>query len=212
METILAKSVKGKISRGFRTIRWNSSNIAPETATKTFWQVESNLRKFNFIEWLKMEYFFGNPDLDLCRCLFDAPGVLKDDLYVELLLAKQQVSMELLVQRLNILQRLEGRRPWTYNHYYALSGNVNYFLLEIRQATRRATKFSGYVRNSSSVGSKSSNRVYIPEPEVVEWTNPVKIDYLKFLTVGEFTSGQPGDIFFTLTRTKSPKRKTILNK
>jgi hypothetical protein len=209
MVTILDKSERGKILRGFHTHTWNSSNIAPETATKTFWQVETNMKKFNFIELLKMKYFFGDISLVELRCLFDAPRVLQDDLYVELLLAKQQVPMELLVERLNTIRQLLDLRPWNYNLLYSVLGSTNYRMLELRQAIRKATKFSGYVRNSSAVGSKNTKKIFQPEPEIFEWTMPVRIDYLLYLTVGEFTSGQPGSTIFTLKRTESPKRKSL---
>lgn len=207
MVTILAKSIKGKDLRGFRSFGWDSSNNLPETATKTFWQIRSNVHKFNFVEYLKMEYFFSSLSLTETRCLFDAPNVLSDDLYVELLLAKQQVEdKKLLLQRLNILRIWLGKNEWDLNLLYTLKGNFRCEILECRSAIRTATKFSGYVRNSSSVGSKSQGKIFIPEPEIVEWTKPVKIDFLRFLTVGEFTSGTPESSFFTLMRAKSSKR------
>jgi len=208
MVTILSRSVRGKELRGFRTFQWNSSNNLPETATKTFWQVRSNIHKFNFIEVMKMDFFFRGMSLEETRCLFDAPGVLSDDLFVELLIAKQsEIPMEILVQRLTILQSLQNTTPWSKNLLFTLLGNLRCEIEERRQAIRPATKFSGYVRNSSSVGTKNSKSPNIV-PEIVEWTKPVKIDYLRFLTVGEFTSGSPGDNFFILTRTKSPKRSS----
>jgi len=207
MVTILTKSIRGKDLRGFRSFGWDSSNNLPETATKTFWQIRSNVHKFNFVEYLKMEYFFSSLSLAETRCLFDAPNVLSDDLYVELLLAKQQVEdKKILLQRLNILRKWLGKNEWDLNLLYTLKGNLRCEILECRSAIRTATKFSGYVRNSSSVGSKNQGKIFIPEPEIFEWTKPVKIDFLRFLTVGEFTSGAPESVFFTLTRTKSSKR------
>lgn len=214
MITILFESEQGKKLKSFRTLTWNSSNNLPETATKTFWRIDTNVRKFNFIEYLKMEHFFFGLNLELQRSLFDAPGVLSDDLFVELLIAKQQVeNQELLLQRLNILRKLQGKKEWNLNLLFTLRGNLSFRMWEVRSAIRTATKFSGYVRNSSAVGSKSPKSLIIPEPETLEWNNVVKIDFLSFLTVGEFTSGPSGDIFLTLTRTKSskrsPKKKSI---
>lgn len=208
MVTILEKSVQGESLRNFRTLSWNSSNILPETATKTFWQIRTNFRKHNFLEFLKMKDFFLFLSLTEYRCLLDAPGVLSDRLFVEAKIARQTgIEIEVLTQRLNILQRLENRREWNINLLYTLLGVVRYQMEERRSAIRPATKFSGYVKNSSQVGSKSHQKLFIPEPEIVEWTKPVEINYLHFLTVGEFPSGTPGGDFFTLTRTRSPKRK-----
>lgn len=212
MLTILSESVQGKPLRSFRVLRWSSSNNLADSATKTFWQVRTKQKKFNFIEFLKMKMFFeGLPKINEYACLMDAPGVLNDRLFVDAIIASTLVSdKQLLLQRLNILQRSLGRRPWNTNLYYQLRGVVDYQMQECRQAIRQATKFSGYVRNASAVGTKSSKRSYIPEPGTFEWTEHERIDYLQFLTVGELTLGTPGEIFFTLT--KNQKFETVIRK
>lgn len=207
MLTILEESVSGKELRNFRSLHWSSSNILPNTATKTFWQVFTPLRKFSFIEFMKMKLYFSNLNMVEYRCLMDAPGVLNDDLFIDALIASRQIEdRELLLQRLNILQIIMERKEWSINLFYTISGVANYRIQECRKAIRPADKYSGYVRNSSTVGSKRSSNLFIPEPETFEWNNNEKIDFLRFLTVGELTSGSPGGNFFTLTRTKSPKR------
>lgn len=212
MLTILSESTSGTKIKNFRIHRWNSSNNLPDSATKTFWQVRTLTRKHNFIEYMKMKMFFFGLPLNDQRCLFDAPGVLSDNLFVEAIIARDRIKdMDILLQRLNILQLISGRSEWNLNLYYTLSGVIGYQIQECRQAIRPATKFSGYVRNSSAVGSKSSKRSFIPEPETIEWIDTVKIDYLQFLTVGEFSSGVPGGHFFTLMRAKSPKRNPKTN-
>jgi len=86
---------------------------------------------------------------------------------------------------------------------------MKFSIEEIRKSIRPADKYSGYVRNSSSVGSKSSNKLVRPEPETPEWIDTKEIDFLEFLTVGEFTSGiAPGSILFTLM--KDQKSETVL--
>jgi len=211
MLTILAESTQGKKLRNFRSLRWNSSNNSPDTATKTFWQVRTLQKKFNFIEFMKMKMFFGVLNPVEYACLIDAPGVLSDDLFVATLVAKNIVEdKKILVQRLNFIQRLENRRPWNTNLYFTLSGVVAFEMQECRQAIRPANKYSGYVRNSSAVGSKSSKSIHTPEPETFEWNQTKRIDYLQFLTVGELTQGTPGEIFFTLT--KDQKSETVIRK
>lgn len=212
MLTILGESVQGKNLKAFRTLRWTSSNNLPDTATKTFWSINTLQRKFVFIEYMKMKMFFGNLSVFEYRCLMDAPGVLTDDLFIESLIASRQMEdKELLLQRLNILQRILNRQPWNFNLYYTLSGVTHFTMQECRKTIRKADKYSGYVRNSSSVGSKNSKRGSFLEPETFEWDNNEQIDFLRFLTVGELSMGMPGDILFTLTRTKSPKRTAKLN-
>jgi len=208
MLTILVKSVHGKNLRNFRTFKWNSSNQLPDTATKTFWQVRTLMHQFKFIEVMKMKQYFGELPLTEMKCLYDAPGYLTDQLFVELLLAKQKnIPEDILLQRLNFLQKLTGRRIWSKNLYFSQLGNLNYELHEFRQAIRKANKYSGYVRNSSAVGSKRSNRISIPEPEIVEWSLTEELDFFHFLTVGEFSSGTSGKYLFTLT--KDQKSETV---
>jgi hypothetical protein len=100
------------------------------------------------------------------------------------------------------------RKTWSENLLYTKLGSTGYHIQELRQAIRKADKYSGYVRNSSSVGSKSTNKIFRPEPETFEWNKSVKIDFLEFLTVGEFSSGAPGGIIFSLT--KDQKSETVI--
>lgn len=212
MLTILSESVQGKPLRNFRVLRWSSSNNLADSATKTFWQVRTMQKKFNFIEFLKMKLFFeGHLSMTEYACLMDAPGVLNDRLFVDTIIASRMTeNREQLINRLAMLQKSLGRRPWSENLYYQIRGVVSFQMQECRQAIRQATKFSGYVRNASSVGTKSSKRSYIPEPGTFEWTEHERIDYLQFLTVGELTQGTPGEIFFTLT--KNQKFETVIRK
>jgi len=148
---------------------------------------------------MKMKHFFQGLSERELAMLIDAPGVLKDDLFVKLIKVKQiGVPQKLLLQRLNIIQRLQGVKPWEENLYFTLRGNLNYRVSEVRQAIRKADKYSGYVRNSSSVGTKSPRKGSSPEPETAEWTFSEEIDFFHFLTVGEFSSGAPGGNVFTL--------------
>jgi hypothetical protein len=67
-----------------------------------------------------------------------------------------------------------------------------------RRTIRKVKKYSGYVRNSSAVGSKRTSKVFIPEAESFEWNYNVEIDFYSYLTVGEFNSGLSGVVDFTL--------------
>jgi len=167
------------------------------------------MKKFKLIEFWKMKFFFDAPSLLEWRSAIDAPGFLTDDLFVAAIAAKKVVRNEkVLLHRLQILQRLLGRKEWSRNLYFTVSGVVKYTLQEVRLTIRPADKYSGYVRNSSAVGSKRSQRKASLEPETTEWQSVEKIDFLEFLTVGEFTTGiQPGSIFFTLM--KDQKSETV---
>lgn len=206
MLTILEQSVSKRKVRNFRTITWGSSNNLANTLTKTFWETRTNFRKYTFIEYLQMRCLAGDCNFTEYRCMLDAPGVLRDNLFIDALRAwKTDVPKNILWQRLAALQRLLQRQQWSLNLYYTYNGCVTYELVEARSPIRKSSKYSGYVRNSSQVGSKrrsSSNR---PEPESFEWNTNGEIDYYRFLTVGDFDSGLPGTSIITLT---SPKLRT----
>lgn len=211
MLTILLQSVSAKNVRHFRTHRWKSSNIQPNTLTETFWNSRTPFRKFTFIKYLQIKVLLGYANLIETRCCYDAPGVLEDDLFIDALRAwKTDVPRNILWQRLQLLQRLEGQPEWSENLYYTLDNCISYEIEEHRYSIRKVKKYSGYVRNSSAVGSKRGSKIFMPEPESFEWTTNVEKDYYHFLTVGEFDSGLPGDIIFTLMRTKSSKRNPLL--
>lgn len=160
-----------------------------------------------------MKMFFGTLDPTEYACTIDAPGVLTDNLFIATLVARNNVKdKEILLQRLNIIQRLENRRAWNTNLFFAIDGNAKFTITEYRQAIRKANKYSGYVRNSSAVGSKSSSKIYIPEPEIPECIITEEIDYLYFLTVGEFPSGSPGGHFLALTKDQKSETVKLSNK
>lgn len=195
MLTILEQSVKGKL-KNFRTISWRSSNQISNTLTETFWVFRTPHRKFTLIEYLQMkELLIGLPKLEQ-RALFDAPGVLTDELFIAALKAKIfGVPTKTLWQRLRLLQKLLGRQPWEPNLVYTLDGCFIYELEETRKSIRKVKKYSGFVRNASAVGSKRKSTSTKPEPESFEWNTNIELDYFNFLSVGEFNSGLPGIVF-----------------
>lgn len=207
MSTILYQSASRVKPRNFRTHKWRSSNNRSNTLTETFWVVRTPIRKFKYIEYLQLKVLLGLADNSEAQACYDAPGVLNDRLFIDALRAwKTTTPRNVLWQRLQLMQELLQRPVWSENLYYTYDGTFKYELEEIRRPIRKVKKYSGYVRNSSSVGSKRASGFTKPEPERFEWNLDVEIDYYQFLTVGEFDSGQPGKVFFALTRAKSSKR------
>lgn len=204
MLTILEQSVHRVESlRAFRTLTWRSSEQTPNSPTKTFWTIRSAQRKHKFISYLQLKVLLGLASNAEIACCYDAPGVLKDDLFIDALRAwKTDVPKKLLWQRLQTLQRLQQLPLWSENLYYTFDNTFSYEMQLVRKSIRKVKKYSGYVRNSSAVGSKRSSRPTQPEPESFEWNFDVKIDFYHFLTVGEFNSGLPGIGGFTLMMDK----------
>jgi hypothetical protein len=153
-----------------------------------------------------MATFFREENPFPLSCLIDSPSSLEDDLFVSSLLAKETVSdSSLLLERLNFLRVLKNFRPWSLQLLSTLDGTLKYRMLEQRNSIRKVPKYSGYVRNSSAVGSKRSKPSNFV-PETSEWYNIVEIDFLHFLTVGELTTGMPGSFVLTPKMAKKPKR------
>ena len=208
MLTILDQSVSLRKVRHFRIHRWKSANNLANTLSETFWIIKTSTRKHTFIEYLRLKVLLGFANEVETRCCYDSPGTLENILFLDALRAfRTEVSEDTFWERLNYLQRLFNLPEWSPNLYYTLDGVISYEITESRRSIRKVKKYSGYVRNSSSVGSKRRSTSPRPEPERFEWNSNVERDYFSFLTVGEFFSGLPGSIFFTLKRTKSPKRK-----
>jgi tRNA U34 5-carboxymethylaminomethyl modifying enzyme MnmG/GidA len=119
-----------------------------------------------------------------------------DNLYLSLIRAKMtDVPGNILLRRLAKLQELLRQQPWSLNLYYTYKNCVTYELKEVRRSIRKGEKYSGYVRNSSSVGSKKNSRTQSPIPETFEWDSYEELDYFEFLSVGSFSSGTLEIIF-----------------
>jgi hypothetical protein len=199
MLTILEQSHHGERLKSFRTHQWKSSNNLPNDSSETFWSIKSPARKFTLIKYLQLKVLMGKASFVELSCCYDATGVLKDDLFIDALRAwKTDVPSNILWQRLQLLQRWLGLPEWSENLYYTLDKSVNYELQLTRRTIRKVKKYSGYVRNSSAVGSKRTSKVFIPEAESFEWNYNVEIDFYSYLTVGEFNSGLSGVVDFTL--------------
>jgi hypothetical protein len=151
---------------------------------------------FTFIEYLKLKFFLGQASSLEARCLFDAPGVLRDNLYLSALRAKDAgVPLDILLQRIIFLQQLLRSKLWNKNLFDTYDGCIKYKLFEVRRPIRKVKKYSGYVRNPSAVGSKRTTLTVKHVPETFEWFDCEEIDFFDFLTVGRF-SGPALEIVF----------------
>jgi hypothetical protein len=132
--------------------------------------------------------------------LFDSPSAMQDELFIDALRAKISVGLTPEVkERLEICSFIYGKSSiWTENLLKTWKGTTIYRICLFEKPIRKAKKFSGWVRNSSSVGSKRFGKTK-PEPETFEWDNFSEINYFQALTVGEFP-GTMGIKLLSLTR------------
>ena len=208
--TILWESRSVLPLKSYRNLQWRSSKQAADTPTETIWKVRTNFRLSTFVEYLKMKHFYEGLPVNLQRCLYDAPGVLGDDLYLALLRAKTlELPLDVLEARLQSLQRLLGRSTWEMNLLRTFNGVLSYEINEILKPIRKGKKYTGYVRNSSSVGSKRGFGKSKPEPETFEWNTESTIDYFAYLSVGQLSlaSGENSLILMSPIRTKRNTQK-----
>jgi len=189
---IIGKSIHGSLSKGPKRIySWKSSNQQPNSTTETFWVLQTNVRVSKFLECKKLEHLLiGLSGFEL-QSLLDAPGVFRDRLFIDSLralasfdLKDKQVSRLQLVARLQRLRSCLGLSHWNLNLLYTYLGNLKYELTEVRVPIRKVKKFSGWVRNSSAVGSKRSLKRDL-EYEIFDTLLTEEIDYLPFLVSKE---------------------------
>lgn len=184
---VLWKSEKKLISRRFKTYRWKSSVQQPNELTETFWELQSEQRLSTFLECKKLELFLNGLDSIEYQCLVDAPGFFSDRLFLELMRAlaswpssRLNVQREYLLQKLEPLQSMLCRPVWSKNLLYTYLGNLDYRLQHIRVPIGKVNKFSGWVRNSSAVGSKSPRTISFLEPESQDRLMDSDIDYYSY--------------------------------
>lgn len=185
---ILSKFERGNyLGGGFYTHRWRSSTSPKYNPGISYWIVNSRLKKHKFIRFLQMRVLFEETSEVEQRCLYDAPGVLNDNLFISALRAKiTGVNLNILSIRLNSLSLLTGLPRLDLPLLRTWEKICVYSIQEFSRAIRKPKKYSGYVRSPSSVGSRRTTKRTLPDPEIVEWSSVKEIDFLSALTVGEF--------------------------
>ena len=199
MTTIIWSSVSKNFNERapFREHFFGSSNNFTNVPTVTLWRVRTQSSLQNFIELMKLRYFFGeinNPDE--LRMFFDLPGLFNDELFLDFIKAREVVELNLLVKRYNVLRRVFfQQKEISKNLMFSLLGNMYWKIEEVRFSVRAAKNYSGYVRNSSAVGSKRSSGGVRTEPENTDWQKVDEKDFFQFLTVGASLPGLPGMLY-----------------
>lgn len=152
---------------------------------------------------MKLRLIFEETDAKEQQFLFDAPGTFRDRLFLDALRAiKSNVPPKVFRERLEICSFIAGKpHLWTENLYKTWKGNTFYRIVLHEKPIRKAKKFSGWIRNASSAGSKRPGKTK-PEPETFEWDTFEEIDFYKALTVGEF----PGTVGIQMLTLMSPSR------
>lgn len=205
---VLWKSDRKLNSRRFMTYRWKSSVQQPNELTETFWELHTEQRLSTFIECKKLELFLNGLDSTEFQGLVDAPGFFSDRLFLELMRAlascqnsKLDVQREYLLQKLEPLQSILHRPVWSKNLLYTYLGVLDYRLQLVRAPIGKVNKFSGWVRNSSAVGSKSKRTISRLDPEIQERLMDSDFDYYTYFMAQPAAFDDLGVTAGTLTYT-----------
>lgn len=162
---------------------------------------------------MKLLFIWGRLSPKEQQVVLDHPGTLEDPIFRALAVAKVQtkINLEDLVDNLDTYCNLFGRKNnFRLGLISQWSGAIAISILEKDFPIRSAKKFSGYVRNSSSVGSKRMSKfTFEPIPEKF---SPERFEEYEFIyeaiTVGEVVS-RSGALTVTLKRTlRRSKRKS----
>lgn len=201
-------SVSLKKLDNFREFRWKTSTTPSNVKYETFWVIRTNVRREKFIWYLKVKFLVEGLGTDELQMLIDCPSVMKDNLFFDALRAQRsRVSTRLIGERLTILNKHGlGTFSFNLNLYYTFRGTIAYQTYVAEKPIGKFKKFSGYVRNSSSVGSKRQSGTR-SEPENFQWKMAIEYDYYTFLTVGELTTGASGGSNVTLKSSERTKRQ-----
>jgi hypothetical protein len=156
----------------------------------------------------KLEMVINGLSDDEVQMLIDAPGVLNDKLFISALRAKRSgVSDETLWTRIAMLTSLQlASKDFNPNLFYTLRGTISLTIELTQRSIGKIKRFSGYVRNSSAVGSKRNSGLNRREPEHFQWNSNEETDYYHFLTVGELKTTKALRSHFTLKSSDRTKR------
>jgi len=192
-----------------RTFRWrNNSTNSEISGLETFWEMKSNVRLETALSLLKLKFIWGELSPREQQFLWDHPSTFRDQVFLALASAKvrSKVPLKELVKRLSkVLELLGKKNLFRKELIVQWEGNTVLLITQKSYPIRKFTKFSGYVRNSSSVGSKHRNKFNfepIPEKDSTERFDEFEFVY-EAITVGEVIS-RTGSLSVTL---KKPLRK-----
>jgi hypothetical protein len=112
-------------------------------------------------------YFWNQLDTDTIELAFDHPRFLRSVEFNVLLtlLAKTELTrLEIIGRMERALKVLSKKSEFRFILLAQWSNNINLIAERETRSIRTHKRFSGWVRNASSIGSKHRSDVFIPEP------------------------------------------------
>lgn len=177
--------------RSFKVLTWKAFSPSSELIrSESFWHVKSSVTLDVLLKFLRLKYFWGELNSREIELLFSHPKVL-DDVQFNVLLAVQattELDKSTIIRRLDIaLNFLSLKSSFRKELVQQWAGVVTFVADLETRSIRPHKRYSGWVRNSSSVGSKRLSNISIPEPLSEEFTDQMFDEYeflYEFITVG----------------------------
>jgi len=173
--------------KGLRSFTWKVNNSNTEiTRSVSFWHVQSNWREASLLRYLRLKYFWEKLSPTEVQFCFDHPKFLSDvEFNVMLsLLANTELTREEITERSRQVLALLGKKSF-FRKLLMRQWDNNVVVIAdlVKRSIAKRKSFSGWVRSSSSVGSKSS-RPSIPDPFILDDNGVVDFDEFEFLYRG----------------------------
>jgi len=170
--------------RTFMTFKWRANCLPSEiTRSEAFWHVRSTFNEDSTLRFLRLMYFWNQLSDEAIELAFDHPRFLRSVEFNVLL--KTLATTEL--TRLEIMGRMERalsilNRKSEFRELLLPQWINNIHLVAEREtrSIRTHKRFSGWVRNASSIGSKHRSDVFIPEPLLEDYPEE-SFDEFEFL-------------------------------
>jgi len=166
------------------TFRWNSTSPSPEiTRRRRFWSVESSASKEFMLKYLRLRFFWKLTSPLEDDLLFNCPEFIEDVEFEVLLLLVANTKFtrsDIALRSEKALSAIGRKSNFSFRLLNQWDNNIKLRAEEKDFPITRHKAFSGWVRNSSSVGTKSRGNFKAPEG-ISEEFSEVKFDEFKFL-------------------------------
>lgn len=168
-------------------IRWKLSyNINREMGYEDCFVVFSSGKRHVIHSYLWHKLVWDTLSKEEYSLLLSFPETLRNDKITGFIRSIQNIPKKVVRNRLNKLEQLLGQKVTSRECYQGYK-RIRIEFYEERIKLSRTPKFSGYVRNISSLG-KGSRGTGIPEPAPFVYEDEVvDTDWYYLLTVGEIT-------------------------
>lgn len=199
----MTKARTGKPSFGgpFKTFSVSVSTNR-EKGTESRLLVYSQGSRTKVVEYLWLKYLWDELSKQEMLLFLTLPETLNSEIKVSALRAVLINGRKVTRTRLNRILIFLKREPYSRERYLGYK-RLDVEIHEISRSLPRVPKFSGWVRSSSSVGSKRSNQgPILLEPLAIDRYdyNNETFDWYTFLTVGDPSLLSQWNKIITLTR------------